>query len=197
MQHEAPAAHRHESGAGVITAQVTTIKWSAIFLAVAIGLGVTMLLVTIGAAAGAMIDGDVAKGDEGKIAAALGSWTVIAALGGTFVGCYVGGRYTRWTTRGGVVYHALGAWGLSILVSLWLGTNGTFGLLGSSLTAGANTPREQLAAAQGVKAGDIADAIAWGGWALAGGLVLTMIVAVTAWWSGAHRPFDDFEVTPS
>ncbi|MCW2927696.1 MAG: hypothetical protein JWM86_1664, partial [Thermoleophilia bacterium] len=91
------------------------INWGAILLAVIVGFGITLLLVTVGAAAGAMAeDGDVADGDSGKIAAALGIWTVLAALGGTFVGSYVGGRYTHWASRGSAIYHALGAWGLSV-----------------------------------------------------------------------------------
>lgn len=176
----------------------STVNWGAIVLAVVIGMGITLLLVTVGAAAGATAeDGDVADGDSGKIAAAVGAWTVIAALGGTFVGSYIGGRYNRWTSRGGAVYHAMAAWGLSIMVGAWLGSSGTAGLLGSSLNASANQPRAAQAAASGVDAKDIVDAIGWSGWALAGGLALTLIVAVTAWWSGAHRSLDDFEVEPA
>lgn len=105
----------------------------------------------MGAAAGAMAeDGDVADGDSGKIAAAVGSWMVIAALGGTFVGSYIGGRFTRFSSRGSAVYHAIGAWGLSVIVGAWLGASGASGLLGSSLTAAANQPREAQAAATGV-----------------------------------------------
>ncbi|MCW2921626.1 MAG: hypothetical protein JWL76_1500 [Thermoleophilia bacterium] len=173
----------------------STVNWGAIILAVVIGMGITMLLVAVGAAAGAMAeDGDVSDGDSGKIAAAVGAWTVIAALGGTFVGSYIGGRFNRWSSRGSAVYHAMGAWGVSIIVGAWLGASGTSGLLGSSLTASANQPRKAQAAASGVDPKDIVDAIGWSGWALAGGLALTLIVAVTAWWSGAHRSLDDFEV---
>ncbi|MCZ4495495.1 MAG: hypothetical protein JWM25_78, partial [Thermoleophilia bacterium] len=122
---------------------------------------------------------------------------IIAALGGTFVGSYIGGRYTRWTSLGGAVYHALGAWGLSLGIGIWLGTNGASGLLGSSLTSAANTPRADIARSTGTKPEDIADAIGWGGWALALGLVLTLIVSITAWRFGSHRHLDDFEVKPA
>jgi hypothetical protein len=179
------------------TTRASTVNWGAIALAVLVGFGITLLLVTVGAAAGAMAtNGDVADGDSGKIAAAVGTWTVLAALGGTFVGSYIGGRYNRWSSRGGAVYHALGAWGLSLLLGVWLGATGATGLLGSALTGAANTPRAQLMA-QGAKPGDIADAVGWSGWALALGLVLTMLVAIGAWWFGAHRTLDDFERTPA
>jgi len=179
-------------------APTSSVSWNAIILSVFIGMGITILLLTVGAAAGAMAeDGDVADGDSGKIAAALGTWAVIAALGGTFVGCYIGGRFTRWSSRGSAIYHALGAWGLSVMISVWLGTAGAVGLLGSSLTAASNQSREAQAKTSGVSANDIADAVGWSGWALAGGMALTLIVAVTAWWSGAHRSLDDFEVTPA
>jgi hypothetical protein len=176
------------------TAPASTVNWGAIGLAVIIGMGITWLLVTVGAAAGAMAeDGDVADGDSGKITAVVGSWMVIAALGGTFVGSYIGGRFTRFSSRGAAIYHAVGAWGLSVILGAWLGAIGATGLLGSSLSAAANQPRKAQAAASGVEPKDIVDAISWGGWALAGGLALTLVVAITAWWAGAHRSLDDFE----
>lgn len=174
------------------------INWGAILLAVIVGFGITMLLVTIGAAAGAMAeDGKVESGDAGKIATAVGVWTLLSAIGGTFVGSYIGGRYSKWASRGAAIYHAMGAWGLSVLIGAWLGAAGTLGLLGSALTGAANQPRAAQAAAQGVKPQDIGDAIGMGGWALAAGLVLTLIVSIGAWWWGAHRPLDDFEETPA
>jgi hypothetical protein len=192
---------QHVEGGAVRTVPATTtstVNWGAIVLAVLAGFGITLLLVTVGAAAGAMAEGnDVADGDSGKIAAALGTWTVLAALGGTFVGSYIGGRYSRWTSRGGAVYHALGAWGLSLALGLWLGATGATGLLGSAFTADANTPRAARVAATGAKPDDIVDAIGWGGWALALGLVLTMVVSIGAWWFGAHRSLDGFERTPA
>ncbi|MCW2924785.1 MAG: hypothetical protein JWM98_2189 [Thermoleophilia bacterium] len=183
---------------GAPGATSSTINWNAIVLAVLIGMGITFLLVTVGAAAGAMVeDGDVAKGDEGKIAAALGSWTVIAALGGAFVGSYIGGRYTRWVSIGSAMYHAMGAWALSLVLSIWLGTNGASGLLGSAFGSAANQPRADIAKSSGTNAKDILDAVGWSGWALAGGLILTLIVSVTAWRMGAHRSLDGFEKKPA
>lgn len=179
-------------------AQRSTVNWGAIALAVLVGMGITLLLITVGAAAGAMAeDGDIADGDSGKIAAALGTWTVIAAIGGTLIGSYIGGRFTRWSSRGSAIYHAMGAWGLSVLLGAWLGASGTSGLVGSALTGAANQPRAAQAAASGAKPEDVADAIGWGGWALAGALALTLIASIAAWWFGAHRSLDDFERTPA
>lgn len=178
------------------TASPTGFHWPAVIASVVIGFGFTILLVTIGAAADAMAIDGAGTGDDGKIAAALGAWTVIAAIGGTFLGCYIGGRYTRWTSRGNAVYHALAAWGLSVMIGVWLGASGTTGLLGSSLTAAANMPRRAQQAASGVSAkdaADAADAIGWGGWALAAGMVLTLIAAVGAWMLGSRRHLDGFE----
>lgn len=175
----------------------STVNWGAIVLAVLTGFGITVLLLTVGAAAGAMAeDGKVGSGDEGKIAAALGTWTVLAALGGTFVGSYIGGRFTRWSSRGAAIYHAIGAWGLSLIVGVWLGAAGTSGLLGSALNSDANVPQAQRAAS-GVKGEQVADAIGWGGWALAAGMALTLAVSIGAWWFGAHRSLDSFERKPA
>lgn len=178
---------------GAPGATSSTVNWSAIVLAVLVGMGITFLLVTVGAAAGAMAeDGQIRDGDSGKIAAALGTWAVIAALGGAFVGCYIGGRYTRWVSLGSAMYHALGAWGLSLMLSIWLGTNGAFDLVGSVLGSASDKPSSSK-----VKAEDIADAVGWSGWALAATLALTLIVSVTAWRFGAHRSLDGFEKKPA
>lgn len=170
------------------------ISWPAIVLSVVIGFGITVLLVTVGAAAGAMAGDDKTSAeDAGKIAAAIGTWTVIAAIGGTLIGSYIGGRFTRWTSRGFAIYHAMGAWALSVLLGAWLGAIGATGLLGAGLNQAANRPAKAQNAAQGADPGAIAEAVGWSGWALAAGMVLTLAVAILGWWLGSRRSLDDFE----
>lgn len=180
-----PASTRvHDVPVTTTTAANTSIlHWPAIIAAVVIGFGFTILLVTIGAAADANALEGAGNNDDGKIAAALGAWTVIAAVAGTLLGSYIGGRYTRWTSRGSAVYHALAAWGLSTALAAWLGASGSVGLLGSSLTSVANAPAKD----------DAAQAIAWGGWALAAGMALTMVASIAAWLFGSNRHLDNFE----
>lgn len=153
------------------------IDWGAIIAAVVSGTGVTILLVALGAALGIEAGDD--GGDEGKIAAGIGTWTVVSSVIGTLVGSYIGGRVAREDARGeGSLFHALTSWGLATLLGIWLGSN-ALGLLGGALSRGGDV------SGGGGGGGDAADAISWGGWALALGLLLNLIAAIIGWRLGS------------
>ncbi len=162
------------------------VDWGAILLAVVVGLGVTLLLVAMGIAVGALVADDAG----GRvITAAVGGWTVLSALLGTLVGTFVGGRFARSRLPGSAVYHGLGAWALTTVVTVWLGVTGVVGLLGSALRA--VSAQVEAAGAPDATApvqlpGVPENAVGWGGWALFLGLLLTLAVSIVGWWIGAR-----------
>jgi len=164
------------------------LDWGAILASVFAGLGVTLLLVAFGSAIGIEAADD--GGDETRISSIVGTWTVISALVGTFVGTFIGGRFSRFQSGASAVYHALTSWGLVQVLGLWLAGNGIAGLLSGGLrsadaVAGADVSDD---AAQ-----QAADAVSWGGWALALGMALTLAVAMAGWWIGSRSRLADAE----
>ena len=170
------------------------LDWGAIVASVVAGLGTTLLLVTLGAAVGIEAADD--NGDnEGRIAAGVGTWAVISALLGTLVGTFIGGRFSRWQSPGSATYHGLTSWGLATLLSAWLGASGAPGLLGSALSREDADP----GAAAGTTGGggeaaeQAGNAISWGGWALALGMLLTLATAIVGWHLGSRTRLADAE----
>jgi hypothetical protein len=150
-------------------------------------LGLTLLLVAFGSAAGIEAADD--GGDETRISSIVGTWTVVSALIGTFVGTFIGGRYSRFQSGASAVYNALTSWGFVQVLGLWLAGSGIAGLLAGGLRSGTNLS----AGDAGEAAQDIADAVSWGGWALALGMALTLLAAVAGWWVGSRTRLADAE----
>ncbi len=165
------------------------IDWGAVWASVISGVGLTILLVTLGAAAGIEAGDD--GGDEGTISTAVGTWTVISALLGTLAGTFIGGRFSRWRSTGSAVYHGITSWGLTTVGSAILGAIGSLGLLGAALRRA--DPQDAQGATGGGDAGQAADAISWGGWALALGMLLTLLAAILGWWLGSRPNLADYE----
>ena len=159
------------------------LDWGAIIASVVAGFGLTLLLTTFGAAAGIEAADD--DGNAGRIAAAVGTWTVLSAILGTLAGTFIGGRFSRWQSPGSSVYHAITSWGLATLLGALLGAIGALGVLGAALRRADATG---AGAAQGA-----GDEISWGGWALWFGLLLTLAAAIAGWWLGARTRVTDVE----
>jgi len=177
-------------GTGYAPAMLGRLDWGAILASVVAGLGITILLVTIGAALGLHAADD---DNAGRVAAGIGTWTVISALLGTLAGTFIGGRFSRWQTPGSATYHGITSWGVTTLLGAWLGATGALGLLGSALgreDVGAQQAQQQ---GQGADAEQLTDAIAWGGWALALGMLLTLLAAIGGWWLGSRTAVTDAE----
>jgi hypothetical protein len=98
-------------------------RLGAILASVFAGLGITLLLVAFGSAAGIEAADD--GGDETWISSIVGTWTVISALLGTFIGTFIGGRYSRFQSGASAVYHALTSWGFVRLCLRVIGTRMT------------------------------------------------------------------------
>ena len=162
------------------------LDWGAILASVVAGLGLTILLVTLGAAAGIEAADD--EGDNaGRIAAGVGTWAVISALLGTLAGTFIGGRFSRWQSPGSASYHGITSWGVTTLLGAWLGATGALGLLGSAISREDADPGAAGTATGGAEAAnDAANAISWGGWALALGMILTLLAAIIGWHLGSR-----------
>ena len=166
------------------------LDWGAILASVVAGLGVTILLVTLGAAAGIEAADDNNGENAGRIAAGVGTWAVISSIIGTLVGTFIGGRFSRMQSPGSATYHGLTSWALGTLITVWLGATGALGLLGSALS------RDGGGAAAGGTAGggeEAADVISWGGWALALGMLLNLLTAIIGWHLGSRSRLTDVE----
>ena len=157
------------------------LDWGAILASVFAGLGLTLLLVAFGSAAGIEAADD--GGDETRISTVVGTWTVISALLGTFVGTFIGGRYSRFQSPASAIYNALTSWGFVQVLALWLAGNGIAGLLAGGLRSVQNTANANAAQNAAEQA---ADAVSWGGWALTLGMILTLAAAVAGWWVGSR-----------
>lgn len=165
--------------------------WAAIVAAVVVGLGVTLLLVALGIAIGALAVEQAVAGEPGTISAVVGGWTIASALIGAFVGTFVGGRYSRAVGDGNAAAHGATSWSLVTVLTVWFGATGVVGLLGSALAGVApQVVDDPGAAPTGVALPGIPEeAIGWGGWALFLGLALTLAISILGWWLGERtRP---------
>jgi hypothetical protein len=164
------------------------LDWGAILASVFAGLGTTLLLVAFGSAAGIEAADD--GGDETRISSIVGTWTVISALIGTFVGTFIGGRFSRFQSGASAVYNALTSWGFVQVLGLWLAGNGIAGLLSGGLRSADTAAGAEVS---DDAAEQVADAVSWGGWALALGMAFTLAAAIAGWWIGSRSRLADAE----
>jgi len=164
------------------------LDWGAILASVFAGLGVTLLLVAFGSAVGIEAADD--GGDETRISSIVGTWTVISALLGTLIGTFIGGRYSRYQSVASAIYNAVTSWGFVQVLALWLAGNGIAGLLAGGLRSVQDTPSAEAAQDTAERA---SDAVSWGGWALALGMLFTLAAAIAGWWVGSRSRLADAE----
>jgi hypothetical protein len=164
------------------------LDWGAILASVFAGLGVTLLLVAFGSAVGIEAADD--GGDETRISSIVGTWTVISALLGTLIGTFIGGRYSRYQSAASAIYNAVTSWGFVQVLALWLAGNGIAGLLAGGLRSVQDTPSAEAAQDTAERA---SDAVSWGGWALALGMLFTLAAAIAGWWIGSRSRLADAE----
>lgn len=91
------------------------IRWAAVLAGLAVGLGVHMLLMLIGAAAGLAVYGAGVFPDGRTVPLAAALWSSISLLVTAAIGGYVAARTSGLRRTADGVMHAIAAWGASVL----------------------------------------------------------------------------------
>jgi hypothetical protein len=95
-------------------------RWSAVFAGTVLGIGVWILLQTLGMGLGlSAIDTDDAGSLKG-VGIGTGIWSIIAPLIAMFVGAFVVGRLANTRDLGVAAMHGAVTWGLAVAIGLWL-----------------------------------------------------------------------------
>lgn len=215
---------RSTSSSGPLPAtEFKTLDWGAILASVVSGIAITTVLMILGIATG-LISGNenTDAGEAAGILGAMGAWSVVAAVIGTFVGCMLGGRLARWLDRGSLAYHALTSWGVATITAVVLASLVTLGFSTAANSAAtsaiaadmATTSEAEADGAEGAAvnssegqtgqgdnarttneeaADNTADALGGAGVALTIGLLLTLVAAFGGWWVGSRKRLTDFE----
>ncbi len=115
------------------------IRWAAVIAGLAVGLGVHLLLLLIGAAAGFAVYGGGERPDGGSVSLAAAIWSSISLLVAAVIGGYVAARASGLRRNADGVLHAVASWGASMLCyALLTGTvagnalTGAFGMAAAS-----------------------------------------------------------------
>lgn len=206
-----------------------TLRWSAAVASVVVGVALSAMLVIIGVATGLIAGSNDSGADANGVLAAMGAWTVISVLVGSFAGSFVGGRLTGWMDRLSIAGHTLVSWGIATLVSLLLlcavsiafastatsvATTATAAEVvsdgtaadttGDGATAAGNqtansaentqsTQSTKDATSSGDAASNTGEALGGAGWALAVGMLLSLVASAMGWYLGARRRLTDIE----
>lgn len=145
--------------------------WGAILAAAVAGLGTTLLLVTLGWALDVGVD--QAALDNGSSITVIDSWHVVWGLIGIGVGAFVGGCFARNASPMSVLFHGFLAWASLLVLGTFVGGVGAVSLFDIGSLASASAQIGSL------------DLIAWGGWALFVGCIVSLALAVALWAVGA------------
>ena len=126
-----------------------SIRWSAIFAGLAVGLGVHLLLMLIGMAAGFAVlgAGERPEGEAFSIGAAV--WNTVSMLLSALVGGYVASRSSGLRRTSDGMLHGVVAWGATVmafaLITGSVAGNALGGLFGIASTTAATTASQAAA----------------------------------------------------
>jgi len=115
------------------------IRWAAVLAGLAVGLGMHLLLLLIGAAAGFAVYGTGEHPGSDSISLAAALWNSISLLVATTIGGYVAARASGLRRTADGVLHAVASWGASMLCNALLAGSvagntltGAFGMAATS-----------------------------------------------------------------
>ncbi|NMG65922.1 hypothetical protein GPA19_13300 [Azoarcus indigens] len=121
---------------------INGIHWSAIFAGLAVGLGVHLLLMLAGIAAGFAVYGAGARPDGGSVSVAAAVWNTLSMLISAFVGGYVAARSSGLRRSSDGMLHGVVSWGATMLFFAVItgsltgnAVTGMFGMAASTSTA--------------------------------------------------------------
>lgn len=138
-----------------------TLRWTAVFAGLVVGIATNLFLMLLGAAAGlAVFDVGENVADTGiPIAAAI--WNALSMIVSSFAGGYVAARTAGMRRASDGILHGVVAWGATMLISAFVVTSVTSATLGSLFGGNNNATANNTAAevARNIGAGDRQDAI--------------------------------------
>lgn len=122
-----------------------TLRWSAIFAGLVVGIATNLVLLLLGAAAGlAVFSIGNTSGSGVSMAAAV--WNAICMVIAAFAGGYVAARTAGMRRNADGILHGVVAWGVTMLISAFFVTSVAGATLGALL--GATSPIERSASAE-------------------------------------------------
>lgn len=106
------------SSAGLIeseTAPIYSVSWGAVIAGLAVGLGVHLLFLLLGASAGLAVYGAGMRPEGETVSLAAAIWNGVSMLISALVGGYVAARACGLRRTSDGVLHALASWGITML----------------------------------------------------------------------------------
>lgn len=130
------------------------IRWPAVFAGLAVGLGVNLLLMLFGVAAGFAVYGAGGRPDGSSLSIAAGVWNTISMIIAALIGGYVAARSSGLRRNIDGVIHGVVAWGASMLFFAMLTSTVTGGAI-SGIFGAAVTPPVAARPADAASVGDL------------------------------------------
>lgn len=147
-----------------------SIRWAAVFAGLAVGLGLHLVLLLIGIAAGLVVVGLGDQADGGEVSITIAAvWNSIILLVAALSGGYVAARASGLRRSADGVLHAVAAWGASMLCYALIAGSvagstlaGTFGMAPTpaSVATGQSTESSMSELLTGLERGDRAGSVA-------------------------------------
>jgi hypothetical protein len=113
--------------------QLPRVSWGALFAGFFAGVGLLLLLLSLGAATGLTTIDLRDTASFAKMGVGAGIWDGLAAIIAAFVAAWAMGRLSSAVDRTSGMLHGVALWGLTWFVGLWVGVSA----LGQAQTAGA------------------------------------------------------------
>jgi hypothetical protein len=112
------------------------IRWGAIFAGLAVGIAANFLLMLIGTATGLSLFNVGSNSPSGEtISIAASIWNTVSMLISAFIGGYVAARTSGLKRTSDGILHAVVAWGMTLLLSIFLATSVTGATINSIFPA--------------------------------------------------------------
>jgi hypothetical protein len=126
-----------------------SIRWSAILAGLAVGLGIQVLLMLIGVAAGFAVFGAGQRPEGESITVAAGIWNTVSMLISAFIGGYVASRASGLRRTSDGMLHGVVSWGATMLFFSLMTGSVTGNALSRALGVATNTAVTATAARPG------------------------------------------------
>lgn len=130
------------------------IRWPAVFAGLAVGLGVQLLLMLFGVAAGFAVYGAGGRPDGSSLSIAAGVWNTISMIIAALVGGYVAARSSGLRRHADGVIHGVVAWGAAMLFFAML-TGSVTGSALSGMFGATAAPPVAASSADSASVGDL------------------------------------------